>query len=72
MTASGSESRSLLVHSQMPTPSLHILKFYLHISKEEQLKRFKERLDDPGKHWKISEADYKERTFWDEYVKAYE
>ena len=56
----------------MPTPSLHILKFYLHISKEEQLKRFKERLDDPGKHWKISEADYKERTFWDEYVKAYE
>ena len=50
----------------------HILKFYLHISKEEQLKRFKERLDDPSKHWKISEADYKERGFWDEYVKAYE
>jgi PPK2 family polyphosphate:nucleotide phosphotransferase len=49
-----------------------ILKFYLHISKEEQLKRFRERLDDPGKHWKISEADYKERGFWDEYVKAYE
>ena len=43
--------------------STQILKFYLHISKEEQLKRFKERLDDPSKHWKISEADYKERDF---------
>ena len=50
----------------------HILKFYLHISKEEQLTRFKERLDDPAKQWKISEADYKERTFWDDYVAAYE
>ena len=50
----------------------HVLKFYLHISKEEQLKRFKDRLDDPTKHWKISEADYKERGFWDEYAKAYE
>jgi PPK2 family polyphosphate:nucleotide phosphotransferase len=49
-----------------------ILKFYLHISKEEQLKRFKERLDDSSKHWKISEADYKERGFWDEYVNAYQ
>ena len=37
----------------------HILKFYLHISKGEQLKRFKDRLDDPAKQWKISEADYK-------------
>ena len=50
----------------------HILKFYLHISKEEQLKRFKERLDDATKQWKISEADYKERYFWDDYVAAYE
>lgn len=50
----------------------HIFKFYLHISKEEQLKRFKERLDDPTKQWKISEADYKERDFWDDYVAAYE
>jgi PPK2 family polyphosphate:nucleotide phosphotransferase len=49
-----------------------ILKFFLHISKEEQLKRFKERLDDPSKHWKISEADYKERGFWDDYTAAYE
>ena len=50
----------------------HILKFYLHISKEEQLKRFKDRLDDPSKQWKISEADYKERTYWDDYTAAYE
>jgi len=50
----------------------HILKFYLHISKDEQLKRFAERLDDPSKQWKVSEADYKERPFWDNYVSAYE
>ena len=50
----------------------HILKFYLHISKEEQLKRFADRLDDASKQWKISEADYKERRFWDEYVLAFE
>ncbi len=50
----------------------HILKFFLHISKEEQLSRFKERLDDPAKQWKISEADYKERKFWNDYTAAYE
>jgi PPK2 family polyphosphate:nucleotide phosphotransferase len=50
----------------------HILKFYLHISREEQLKRFKDRLDDPAKQWKISEADYKERPFWKDYMAAYE
>jgi PPK2 family polyphosphate:nucleotide phosphotransferase len=50
----------------------HILKFYLHISKEEQLERFKDRLDDPSKQWKISEADYQERPFWNDYVSAYE
>src|SRR5207237_10618239 len=50
----------------------HILKFFLHISKEEQLKRFEQRLDDPAKRWKISEADYKEREHWDDYMRAYE
>jgi PPK2 family polyphosphate:nucleotide phosphotransferase len=50
----------------------HILKFYLHISKDEQLQRFKDRLDDPAKRWKISEADYKEREYWDDYMEAYE
>jgi hypothetical protein len=42
------------------------------ISKEEQLRRFKRRLDDPKRQWKISDADYKERKFWDAYVEAYE
>jgi PPK2 family polyphosphate:nucleotide phosphotransferase len=50
----------------------HVLKFFLHISKEEQLRRFKRRLDDPTRHWKISDADYKERAFWDAYIEAYE
>jgi PPK2 family polyphosphate:nucleotide phosphotransferase len=51
---------------------MHILKFYLHISPEEQLKRFKQRLDDPKRQWKISEADYMEREYWVEYAQAYE
>jgi len=41
-----------------------VLKFYLHISPEEQLSRFKQRLDDPSRHWKISESDYSERELW--------
>ena len=49
-----------------------IIKFFLYISKEEQLERFKQRLDDPARRWKISDADYKERDFWDDYVSAYE
>jgi PPK2 family polyphosphate:nucleotide phosphotransferase len=49
-----------------------ILKFYLHISPEEQLERFKQRLDDPMRQWKISQADYSERKLWPEYVEAYE
>jgi PPK2 family polyphosphate:nucleotide phosphotransferase len=50
----------------------HILKFYLHISKAEQLKRFKQRLDDPERHWKISESDYTERALWPAYQAAYD
>ena len=49
-----------------------ILKFFLHISPEEQLARFKQRLDDPARNWKISEGDYSEREFWSDYVTAYE
>ena len=49
-----------------------ILKFFLWISKEEQLERFKQRLDDPARQWKISDSDYKEREYWDDYVRAYE
>ncbi len=50
----------------------HILKFFLHISPDEQLRRFKQRIDDPARHWKISESDYKERKYWDDYSKAFE
>jgi PPK2 family polyphosphate:nucleotide phosphotransferase len=49
-----------------------ILKFFLHMSPQEQLERFKARLDDPERQWKISNADYTERTYWPQYVKAYE
>jgi len=49
-----------------------ILKFYLHISPVEQLDRFKKRLEDPTRHWKITEADYTERELWPQYMQAYE
>jgi len=49
-----------------------ILKFFLHLSKKEQKRRFLERLDKPDKNWKFSTADLKERQFWDTYHKAYE
>jgi PPK2 family polyphosphate:nucleotide phosphotransferase len=49
-----------------------ILKFCLHISPEEQLARFKTRLEDPARNWKISESDYSERELWPQYVEAYE
>jgi PPK2 family polyphosphate:nucleotide phosphotransferase len=50
----------------------HILKFYLHIDAEEQLERFKTRIVDPARHWKISDGDYAERPFWDPYTEAFE
>ncbi len=49
-----------------------ILKFFLYISKEEQLARFAKRLDDPARQWKISESDYKERDYWSDYIEAFE
>lgn len=58
--------------SYLSDNGVHILKFFLHISKDEQLKRFKKRLNDPTRQWKISEADYSERNYWDDYQRAYE
>ena len=49
-----------------------VLKFYLHIDREEQLERFKKRINNPKKNWKISGADYSERPYWDSYTKAFE
>ena len=48
-----------------------IIKFFLHLSKDEQRKRFLERIDKPEKNWKFTAADVKERHFWDDYMKAY-
>jgi PPK2 family polyphosphate:nucleotide phosphotransferase len=52
--------------------NVHILKFFLHMSKEEQEKRFKARLSDPAKNWKASAADFSERKYWNDYQAAYE
>ena len=49
-----------------------IIKFYLHLSKEEQRRRFLQRIDQPEKNWKFSLADVEERKFWKDYMKAYE
>jgi PPK2 family polyphosphate:nucleotide phosphotransferase len=57
---------------QVAAAGTHIIKFFLHISPEEQLRRFKQRLDDPARHWKISESDYSERELWHDYTAAYE
>lgn len=56
----------------LATNGTAILKFFLHISPEEQLDRFRERLEDPARQWKISETDYTERQFWPAYMRAYE
>ncbi len=49
-----------------------ILKFFLHISKEEQGRRLQERIDTPDKHWKLAASDFRERHFWSDYQEAYE
>ncbi len=51
---------------------IHVLKFYLNVSKEEQRQRFLARIERPDKNWKFSLADAKERGHWDDYMKAYE
>ena len=50
----------------------HIIKFFLHISKDEQLVRFKDRLGDPAKRWKVSASDYADRERWEDYQAAFE
>jgi PPK2 family polyphosphate:nucleotide phosphotransferase len=49
-----------------------VIKFFLHLSKEEQRKRFLARIEDPNKNWKFSRDDIKEREFWNQYMRAYE
>jgi len=49
-----------------------IVKFFLHLSEDEQRKRFLDRIDEPDKNWKFSNADMEERKFWSQYMQAYE
>jgi PPK2 family polyphosphate:nucleotide phosphotransferase len=57
---------------QLSEAGTTILKFFLHISEDEQLRRFEQRLDDRARQWKISESDYEERKFWPDYIEAFE
>lgn len=68
-----SRYRSIVDHERHLTENgTRILKFFLHLSKEEQRKRFLARIDDPRKNWKLSTADIQERQHWADYMKAYE
>lgn len=60
------------LESHLHRNGTRIIKFFLHLSKEEQRKRFLERIDDPDKNWKFSAADIEERKYWNQYMKAYE
>jgi PPK2 family polyphosphate:nucleotide phosphotransferase len=60
------------LESYLTRNGIVIRKFFLHISKEEQRRRFLKRLDQPEKNWKFSDADVRERQFWDDYMEAYE
>lgn len=65
--------RSIVDHEQhLSRNGTRIIKFFLHLSKEEQRKRFLDRIDEPEKNWKFSLADIEERAFWPQYMQAYE
>lgn len=65
--------RSILdLEKHLHENATRIVKLFLHVSKQEQRKRLLERIDDPGKNWKLSVADIEERSLWKQYRKAYE
>jgi PPK2 family polyphosphate:nucleotide phosphotransferase len=65
--------RSILdLEAHLHRNGTRIIKFFLHLSKKEQAKRFLDRIEDPEKNWKVGEADMNERSFWQEYMHAYE
>jgi len=65
--------RSILnLESHLHHNGTRIVKFFLHVSKEEQRKRFLRRIDEPDKNWKLSQTDIEERKFWNDYMDAYE
>ena len=59
------------MEEHLHTNGTRIIKFFLHLSKEEQRKRFLARIDEQDKNWKFSTADIEERKFWNHYMKAY-
>ena len=59
------------LESHLHRNGTRIIKFFLHLSKEEQRKRFLDRIDEPEKNWKFSQADIEERKFWKQYMHAY-
>jgi polyphosphate kinase 2 (PPK2 family) len=64
---------SIVDHEQhLHRNGTRILKFFLHLSKEEQRRRFLKRIEDPEKNWKFTAADIEERRYWKRYMKAYE
>ena len=68
-----SRYRSILdLEHHLTRNGTQVVKFFLHVSKEEQRRRLLERIDDPKKHWKFSLADMQERALWDRYTEAYE
>ena len=65
--------QSILDHeTHLSRNGTRIMKFFLHLSRDEQRQRFLDRIDEPDKNWKFSEGDVKERKFWDDYMRAYE
>jgi PPK2 family polyphosphate:nucleotide phosphotransferase len=60
------------LESHLHRNGTRIVKIFLHLSKEEQRKRFLERIDDPDRRWKFSQADIEERKYWKQYMKAYQ
>lgn len=65
--------RSILdLEAHLHRSGTRIVKFFLHLSKQEQARRFIDRIDEPDKNWKFTAADYEERQFWDSYQSAYE
>ena len=60
------------MESHLDRNGTRIVKFFLHLSKEEQRRRFIDRIDRPEKNWKFSLADIEERKFWKQYMRAYE
>jgi PPK2 family polyphosphate:nucleotide phosphotransferase len=65
--------RSIVDHEHhLHANGTRIVKFYLHLSKEEQRRRFLDRIDDPDKNWKFSTADLEERKYWNQYMEVYE